>query len=53
MRAYVIVASIVTLYQSYRGFMFQWVRTDPPYDGWERPRKFRLLALLLRRGLFH
>jgi len=45
MHTYLIVAIIVTLYQSYRGFMFQWVRGDSPYGGWERPRKFLLLAL--------
>ena len=45
MHTYVIVAVVVTLYQSCRGFMFQWVRADSPYGGWERPRKFLLLAL--------
>jgi hypothetical protein len=45
MHAYAVLAVIVTLYQSYRGFMFQWVRTDSPFGAWEPPRKVVLLAL--------
>jgi len=34
-----------SLYQGYRGFMFQWLREDTPFKDWSKPRKIFLLAL--------
>ena len=34
-----------SLYQGYRGFMFQWLRTDAPFKDWSKPRRVFLLAL--------
>jgi len=36
---------LVSLYQGYRGFMFQCLRTDAPFKGWPKSRKVLLLAL--------
>jgi hypothetical protein len=36
---------LLSFYQAYRGFMFQWYRADKPFCGWSKPRKFFLLAL--------
>lgn len=36
---------LLSFYQGYRGFMFQWLRTDAPFKDWSEPRKFFLLAL--------
>lgn len=38
------IGFLVSLYQGYRGFMFQWLRPDVPKD-WSKPRKVFLLAL--------
>jgi len=35
----------LSLYQGYRGFMFQWHRTDALVKDWPKSRKFFLLAL--------
>ena len=35
----------ISLYQGYRGFMFQWLRSDVPFKDWSNSRKFLLLAL--------
>lgn len=36
---------VPSLYQGYRGFMFQWLRTDAPFNGWSKSRKVILLSL--------
>jgi hypothetical protein len=36
---------LLSFYQAYRGFMFQWKRTDAPFGGWSKSQKFFLLAL--------
>ncbi len=36
---------LLSLCQGYRGFMFQWLRTDAPFEDWSKPRKVFLLAL--------
>ena len=36
---------LLSFYQAYRGFMFQWHRSDPPFVDWSKPRKFFLLSL--------
>ena len=39
------IGIVVSLYQSARGFMFQWVPTDSPFRAWGPVRKVFLLAL--------
>lgn len=46
-----IAVLLVCLYQAYRGFMFQLIRTDSPFGGW--PRHRRLLLLALADGFFY
>lgn len=36
---------VLSLYQGYRGFMFQCLRTDDPFKGWSKSRKVILLSL--------
>lgn len=36
---------LLSLYQGYRGFMFQWLRTDAPFNSWSKSRKVILLSL--------
>ncbi|MEK7759197.1 MAG: hypothetical protein AAB304_06305 [Pseudomonadota bacterium] len=40
-----VLGFLLSLYQGYRGFMFQWLRPDAPFKGWPKPRKLFLLAL--------
>ena len=40
-----VLGFLLSFYQGYRGFMFQWLRTDAPFKGWSKPRKVFLLAL--------
>lgn len=40
-----ILGILLSLYQGYRGFMFQWIRADVPFKDWSKPRKIFLLAL--------
>jgi hypothetical protein len=40
-----VLGFLLSLFQGYRGFMFQWLRTDAPYGTWSRPRRIFLLAL--------
>jgi hypothetical protein len=47
----VVVGLAVSLYQAYRGFMFQWLRRDAPFKDWTKHRKVLLLALA--DGLFY
>jgi heme A synthase len=36
---------VLSLYQGYRGFMFQWLRTDIAFPSWSKCRKVILLSL--------
>ena len=40
-----VLGLLLSLYQGYRGFMFQWLRPDEPFKGWSKSRKVILLAL--------
>ena len=42
---YTLLGFILSLYQGYRGFIFQWIRTDPPFKDWSKPQIIFLLAL--------
>jgi len=43
--ALVVGGFVLSLYQGYRGFMFQWLRTDAPFKSWSKSRKVILLSL--------
>jgi len=36
---------VATLYQTYRGFMFQWIRQDEQFRTWSSCRRLLLLAI--------
>jgi hypothetical protein len=36
---------VLSFYQGYRGFMFQWLRSDALFKDWTKSQKFFLLAL--------
>ena len=40
-----VIGFLLSLYQAYRGFMFQWLRSDAPFTNWTKPQKVLLLAL--------
>ncbi len=42
---FLVLGLLLSLYQGYRGFMFQWIRSDAPFKEWSKPRKVLLLAL--------
>ena len=46
-----VLGFLLSIYQGYRGFMFQWLRADAPFKDWSKPRKVFLLALA--DGLFY
>ena len=39
------IGFVLSLYQGYRGFMFQWLREDEPFKNWSPSQKLLLLAL--------
>jgi hypothetical protein len=41
--AFIVVCAAVTLYQGYRGFMFQWLLADK--ERWTRPQRVVLLCI--------
>ena len=43
LRAFILVGAVLTVYQGYRGFMFQWLLADT--NRWTKPQRVFLLCI--------